>query len=140
MRRENRRRGGAGLAAGAALLLTACAPGPLTGHSGVSDGVKFDYVLAAPADGAKGPYHLTLNLADAGTGAPITDASVAVNVTGPGVEGDSLVNLHSDAQRGYDAEVPLPQSAAYHLTFQVNRHTMPGARAVFVTNPPAAGA
>lgn len=106
----------------------------------MSDGVRFDYALTpSGAAGAAGAYHVTLELADAKTGAAIKDASVAVDVIGPGIDGDSLVNLKGDAASPYAGEVTLPQKADYRLTFQVNRHSVPGAQAVFTTPRPSAG-
>jgi hypothetical protein len=140
MRFETKFNGALCAAASAAMLLLAgCAPGAITAHTAVSDGVKFDYALTAAPAGGAGAYRVTLNLADAKTGAVIKDADVAVDVTGPGIDGDALVNLKTDAASPYGGEVALPQAASYRLTFQVNRHTAPGAQAVFTTARPAAG-
>jgi hypothetical protein len=138
-------RAGPALAAAAlaAALLAGCAPGPATGRSAVADGVKFDYALAPRSvaeGGGAGAYHLTLALADAKTGARINDANVAVNLYGPGIDGETLVNLAKDAggPGGYGADVALPQAASYRLTFQVNRPQAPSAQAVFTAQRPAA--
>ena len=127
--------------AAAAVLATACGSGPNPGHSAVADGVKFDYALA-PAAAANSPhaYRLTLNLADAATGAAIDDANVAVNVFGPGYDGSELVNLSKGAAAagGYGGDVLMPQAGAYRLTFQVNRKPpAASAVAVFEARPPA---
>jgi hypothetical protein len=136
----------AGLAGAMALglLASACAPEPTVGRTAVSDGVKFDYVLAPAAAGsAPGAYHLTLALADAKSGAAISDATVAVSLYGPGIEAESnLVNLTHEAAgaTSYAADVALPKAASYRLTFQVNRPLAPGAQAVFSTaRPTSAG-
>jgi hypothetical protein len=130
----------AGLVAAAALsavLVAACAAAPNAGRTAVADGVRFDYALA-PKAGA-GAYHLTLALADAKTGAAVSDANVAVDVYGPGVESGTLINLTKDAGAtpAYGADVALPQAASYRLTFQVNRPSAPSAQAVFSAQRPA---
>ena len=125
----------------AALALAACAPQANTGRSAVADGVKFEYALApgAKANGA-GAYHLTLALSDAKTGARIPDATVALDLFGPGYPGGTQVSLEPASLPqgpGYGADISLPQAASYRLTFQANRKApAPSAVAIFTTDRP----
>ena len=134
----------------AGLLLAACAPGPTTGSSAVADGVKFNYALA-PTE-KPGTYHLTLALADAANGTPITNANVALDLFGPGYPGGTLINLKrgvgadgAAAAPGaappptYGVDVALPEAASYRMTFKVNRAAAGSAEAAFTAHRPAAG-
>ena len=126
----------------AALMLAAaspgCAPSASAGHTAASDGVKFDYAMTPVADpkSAHGS-HVVLDLSDAGTGAKIPGATVAVNVFGPGFDGGTSVNLVEGTVGSYSGDITLPKAAAYNLTFQANRKApAPSAQAVFsVTRP-----
>jgi hypothetical protein len=128
----------------AALALAACAPSANTGRSAVADGVKFEYGLTPIATAtAAHTYRLSLTLSDAQTGARIPDATVALDLFGPGYPGGTTVSLEPASLSqgaGYGADVRLPQAANYRLTFQANRKApAPSAVAIFTTDRPAAG-
>ncbi len=131
--------GATGAVAFIALLLSSCAPAANTGPTAVADGVRFDYALASA--GASDLFHVTLTLADAKSGAQITDATVAMNLFGPGYPGGTLVSLNkvTGAHVTYVADVALRQSADYQLTFQVNRPPpADSAQVAFTATRPAA--
>lgn len=122
-----------------AATLAGCAPAAITARSAKSDGVDFAYNLSPTADAHH--YKVELALKDAASAKPIDDAGVALDVYGPGVTGDSLINLHRDPSAPsptYVAAIDLPQAATYRLTFQVNRRApAQSAQAVFSTPRPA---
>ena len=129
----------AALAATLAGALIGCAPAAITAHSAKSDGVMFAYNLTPTPVAHR--YKLQLDLKDAASGKAIDDAGVALDLVGPGLTEDGLVNLHRDpgaSSPTYFGAVDLPEAATYRLTFQVNRRApAASAQAVFSTPRPA---
>jgi len=120
--------------------LAACQPKPVEGQSQVVEGLRLDYgvtgssVVAAHAQdhpeaqmhgGApEGTDHVTLAVFDTKTNARVDDATVMLNIKGPGHPGHGTMPLEPMTVNGdttYGGYVSLRHPGRYRLTFHVAR-------------------
>ena len=126
--------------------LTACQRQPEAGQSQVIGGLRFEYgvvpatvVGTHPGDHQEATmhggaptepnrYHVVVTLFNAANGVRVSDAEVALGLTGHGYHngGDLPMDLMAgDGQASYGRYVDLPESGRYRVSFSVRR---PGKR------------
>jgi hypothetical protein len=122
------------------LALAACQPKPVEGQSQVVENLRLDYgvtdssvTAAHPPDhveaqmhggAAWGTDHITLSVFDTKTNTRIDDATVMLNLQGPGHPGHNTMPLEPMTVNGdttYGGYVSLRHPGRYRLTFHVAR-------------------
>lgn len=128
------------LGAAAGLALAACQPKAVEARSQVVEGLRFEHgvtdrgasVTHDPAEpaaqvhggAAEGADHVTLAVFDAKTNARVDDATVMLNIKGPGYPGHGSLPLQPGTVNGdtiYGGSVSLRYPGHYRLTFHAAR-------------------